>query len=63
MSEVVLELRASLRSVGMVHKPRNNCATAQEAFNFCASVVSCFDRPPDTVTKRVWDAFFFQRRW
>jgi hypothetical protein len=46
----------------MVHKLRNNCATVQEAFDFCASVVSHFDRPPDTVTKRVWDVFFFQRR-
>ena len=62
LSEVVLEACARLGGVGMAHKPCNNRAAAQEAFDFRAAVVSRFERPPDAA-ERERDAFFLQRRW
>ena len=65
LSEVVLEACARLGGVGMAHKPCNNRAAAQEAFDFRAAVVSRFERPPDAAAaaERERDAFFLQRRW
>ena len=68
LSEVVLEACPSLSGVGMAQKPcnnSNNCAAAQEAFDFRAAVVSRFERPPDAAAaaERERDAFFLQRRW
>ncbi|XP_062182587.1 protein IQ-domain 26-like [Phragmites australis] len=58
LSEVILEARASLSSVGM-HK---SCNRVQEAFDFKAAAVSRSDRSSEAAAGRDRD-MFLQRRW